>query len=331
MTGFAQLGQRQLENHGFSPAVHAVEQPVCRGFRSSGCILGLASALPARSVDHLSTRQHVRLIDEWVSGMGGSKEDYGTPSLRLTSPIRARIASSSTRATSSWCSELGSCASRSKLLGAPTSIALAIVESDGPAIGQGGRPSRVARHQPRCEEAKAMAERSLRTQPPPEPFSRGPYKLALCVAAIVLGLDQLAKFIVTYKLALPRRGTIDLVSFFGFRWEENTGVSMNFLRAGDEVGRWLLVGFTSLICAGIALWLGGESRRDTAVALAMILGGALGNIIDRVRHGFVVDFADLHFGGWRPFLIFNLADAAISIGVVLLLATSIFARKRQPH
>lgn len=60
----------------------------------------------------------------------------------------------------------------------------------------------------------------------------------------------------------------------------------------------------------------------------MILGGALGNIVDRMRLGYVIDYADLHFGDWRPFLIFNLADAAITIGVLLLLAQMLFFSKK---
>jgi signal peptidase II len=63
------------------------------------------------------------------------------------------------------------------------------------------------------------------------------------------------------------------------------------------------------------------------MALGLVLGGALGNILDRVRHGYVVDFADLHFGDFRPFLVFNVGDAAISIGVVILLLRAFLARK----
>ena len=62
-----------------------------------------------------------------------------------------------------------------------------------------------------------------------------------------------------------------------------------------------------------------------------MLGGALGNILDRTRYGYVVDFADLHFGDFSPFLVFNVADAAISIGVVILLLRAFFARKEQPE
>src|SRR3546814_2508944 len=63
-----------------------------------------------------------------------------------------------------------------------------------------------------------------------------------------------------------------------------------------------------------------EKARGDVLALGLVLGGALGNILDRVRFGYVVDFADFHIGEWRPFLIFNLADAAITIGVLILLA-----------
>ena len=102
---------------------------------------------------------------------------------------------------------------------------------------------------------------------------------------------------------------------------------MSLLKASDEVGRWLLVGLTATICAGVGVWLWREKRRGRAIALGLILGGALGNIIDRINHGFVVDFADLHFGEWWPFLIFNFADAAISVGVILLLGMSVLSSK----
>jgi signal peptidase II len=88
----------------------------------------------------------------------------------------------------------------------------------------------------------------------------------------------------------------------------------------------MLVGVTSAIAIAVAVWIGREKHRWDQAALGMILGGALGNIVDRVRHGFVVDFADLHFGDFRPFLVFNVGDAAISIGVVILLLRAFLAR-----
>jgi signal peptidase II len=172
-----------------------------------------------------------------------------------------------------------------------------------------------------------MAERpSLPAQLPAAP-RQGPYPIAVTVAVVMLGLDQLSKFMVVHMLALPQHRVIELLPFFALRWEENPGVSMNFLRASDDTGRWLLIGFTGMICAGVGVWFWREKRRDLAIALGLVLGGALGNIIDRINHGFVVDFADLHFGESRPFLIFNVADTAISIGVILLLGMSLLSKK----
>ena len=75
-----------------------------------------------------------------------------------------------------------------------------------------------------------------------------------------------------------------------------------------------------LIAAVVLVWMWRERARGDIIALAMILGGALGNILDRARIGYVIDYADLHIGAFRPFLIFNVADAAITLGVLLLLA-----------
>ena len=75
----------------------------------------------------------------------------------------------------------------------------------------------------------------------------------------------------------------------------------------------------------MAVWIRRETQRPELIGLGLVLGGALGNIVDRVRFGYVVDYADLHFGDFSPFLVFNIADAAISIGVVILLVRALFA------
>jgi signal peptidase II len=152
-------------------------------------------------------------------------------------------------------------------------------------------------------------------------------KIGLSVAALVFLVDQLVKWVVTYPLQLPHRLTIDVLPFFTLRWLKNTGVSMGLLNAGSEVGRWLLVALTCAIAAFVAFWMWREKRRDDAVALSLVLGGALGNILDRVRLGYVVDYADLHFGDIHPFLVFNVADAAITIGVLLLLVRALLTRE----
>ena len=153
--------------------------------------------------------------------------------------------------------------------------------------------------------------------------------LGFSIAATVFLLDQLTKYVVTYPLRLRERGVMELLDFFDLRWVENYGVSMGFLTADSEFGRWLLVAMTAAISAGVAIWLWRERRRDDAIALSFVLGGALGNIVDRIRYGYVVDFADLHFGEWRPFLIFNVGDAAITIGVLLLLVRALLTREKK--
>ena len=153
--------------------------------------------------------------------------------------------------------------------------------------------------------------------------------LALGVAAFIFAFDQLTKYIVMVPLQLQRRSVMELFEIFDLRWVENRGVSMGFLTADTELGRWLLVAMTAAIATGVAVWIWREKTRGDAIALALVLGGALGNIVDRARFGYVVDFADLHFGEWRPFLIFNVGDAAITIGVLLLLVRALLTREKK--
>src|SRR6478735_11219101 len=153
-----------------------------------------------------------------------------------------------------------------------------------------------------------------------------PFRGGLIVAALVFLLDQASKYWITGPLALPDRAPIDLLPIFRLIFVENHGVSMGFLTAGSALERWLLTGLTAAIALGVLVWLWREKNRIDAMALGLILGGAIGNIVDRVRLGYVVDFLNLHFGAWSPFLVFNLADAEISIGVALLVLRAILTR-----
>jgi signal peptidase II len=151
--------------------------------------------------------------------------------------------------------------------------------------------------------------------------------IGLTAAALVFLLDQATKWVVTGPLQLEQREAIEIVSFFDLRYVENFGVSMGLLTADSDLARWLLVLLTGAIALFVAVWMWREKRRDDALGLSLVLGGALGNILDRMRLGHVVDFADLHFGEWRPFLVFNVADAAITIGVLLLLVRALLMRE----
>lgn len=157
------------------------------------------------------------------------------------------------------------------------------------------------------------------------------HPLGFIVAAIVLVVDQAAKLGITNVLDLDTLGgTRVITGFFQLRFVPNIGVSLGLLPANSSAMRWGLVALTALIAAGVLVWMLRERNRQDLVGLGMVLGGALGNIADRVRLGYVVDFADLHFGEWRPFLVFNVADAAITIGVLLLLVRALLTPGRPP-
>ena len=153
-------------------------------------------------------------------------------------------------------------------------------------------------------------------------------KLGFAVALAVFLIDQLTKWVVTGPLHLNRLGDqLVLLPIFNLTYTQNEGISLGMLNATNPVGRWMLVAVTSAIAIGVAVWIGREKHRVDQAALGMVLGGALGNILDRTRFGYVVDFADLHFGDFRPFLVFNVGDAAISIAVVILLLRAFLTRK----
>ena len=154
-------------------------------------------------------------------------------------------------------------------------------------------------------------------------------RLAYLVAIVVVVLDQLSKFWVLHVLDLPNRPPIHVLPFFQLNMVWNAGVSFGLLRADSGAGRWILVLFALAVIVALAVWARRVSRTFTAVALGLILGGALGNnLIDRVRFGAVADFLDFHGIGFFPW-VFNVADSAITIGVVLLLLDSFIRPKEE--
>ena len=155
---------------------------------------------------------------------------------------------------------------------------------------------------------------------------------AYLVALAIFIADQLSKWVMIGPLALRERGQIILLPIFNLTFVENRGISLGLFSADSELARWLLVAVTAAIAVGVAYWIQREEARADRFALSLVLGGALGNIVDRTRFGYVVDFADLHFGSFRPFLVFNVADAAISMGVLILLVRAfLLSRKAKPE
>jgi len=159
------------------------------------------------------------------------------------------------------------------------------------------------------------------------PFTRSRI-IGLALAAVIFAADQFVKWLGIGPLQLRQRYVIDLLPFFDLRYTENRGVSLGMFEATSAEMRWILVGVTALIALVVAVWLMREKLLGDILGLGLILGGALGNIVDRTKFGYVIDYADFHIGEFRPFLIFNVADAAITIGVVIILARSFFVGEK---
>jgi signal peptidase II len=140
------------------------------------------------------------------------------------------------------------------------------------------------------------------------------------IAATVLGiivLDQLTKYLCNTQLAYNQ--PLQVFPGFDLLLVYNTGAAFSFLADVGGWQRWILAGISLLVSAGIAVWLWRLPRQQVMLgfALTLVLGGALGNLYDRVVLGHVIDFISVYAGSWR-FATFNIADSAISIGAVLL-------------
>lgn len=154
--------------------------------------------------------------------------------------------------------------------------------------------------------------------------------IGLAIAVLLFAADQASKGYILHGLKLGLGQSHYLLPIFQYTLTHNYGVSLGMFTAESDSQRWALVGFTGFIAVVVTVWMLRERKLGDIVGLGLILGGALGNIKDRYELGYVVDFLDLHFGEWRPFLVFNLADAAITIGVLIILARSLLIREKAP-
>ncbi|MFP6773328.1 MAG: signal peptidase II [Alphaproteobacteria bacterium] len=141
----------------------------------------------------------------------------------------------------------------------------------------------------------------------------------LALAGAILVLDQVSKYWLIAWMA-EQGGWRQLTGFFNLVMVWNRGISFGMFQSG-ETGRWLLVLFSGLVCVGLAIWLWRQNRQWPSLALGAVIGGALGNIVDRIWHGAVADFFDIHLMGYH-WPAFNIADSAITIGVGMLLFDS---------
>jgi len=155
------------------------------------------------------------------------------------------------------------------------------------------------------------------------PQGRAAYLVAICVIA----LDQLTKAWVVYGLNLPLHGHIDLTPIFDLTLVWNRGMSFGFGAGHGDVARWGFSIFAIAIAGGVAWWSRTIERPLLAWTLGLLMGGAIGNVIDRIRFGAVVDFLD--FSGLGFPWVFNVADSAITIGAVLIVIEAFWPAVRQ--
>ena len=154
--------------------------------------------------------------------------------------------------------------------------------------------------------------------------------LGIMAAILVFGLDQMSKSWTIYSLHLPELGTLPLLPGLNFTWVENRGITFGLLNGVSGLGPMLLTGMALTgvalaVVAALAVWMWRAERLAVAIALGVIAGGALGNVRDRLRFGFVIDFVHLHAWGWSWY-VFNLADAAIVCGVAALVLEGALGR-----
>jgi len=151
----------------------------------------------------------------------------------------------------------------------------------------------------------------------------------LWIAFFVLILDQFSKYFISQHFALNE--PIAIFPHFNLMLAYNRGAAFNFLAAAGGWQSWLLGGLAILVACIILFTLVrlGRSQILLCVALNFILGGALGNVIDRILHGHVIDFLDFYVQKWPHFPTFNLADSAICLGAFLLIVDAIFVQKKK--
>ena len=145
----------------------------------------------------------------------------------------------------------------------------------------------------------------------------------LAISGLVIVVDQVSKIIVLSALG-PFQG-VSVTPFLNLVVVLNTGISFGLFASEGELARYLLVALALIVSIILMRWLASSTNRFVCAALGMIIGGAFGNVIDRLVHKAVVDFLDFHLYGWH-WPAFNVADSAITIGVALFVLASLLER-----
>ena len=143
----------------------------------------------------------------------------------------------------------------------------------------------------------------------------------LWLSLLAVILDQASKLAIAGSMQLYQ--SIQIMPYFNLTYVHNTGAAFSFLSEAGGWQRWFFAGLALVISAVIAVWLARLKQHETllAVALSLVLGGAIGNLIDRLAYGYVIDFLDVYYQTWH-WPAFNIADSAITLGVILMLVES---------
>ncbi len=147
------------------------------------------------------------------------------------------------------------------------------------------------------------------------------------LAALVVLLDQFSKFAM-FNWLLKDTPEIPVAPFFSLVERYNTGISFSLFATDHDVGPWVFAALAAAIALGLLVWLSQTADRLPATGLALVIGGAIGNVIDRVRIGAVLDFLLFYWHDWA-WPAFNLADSAITVGVALLIYDGVFGERRR--
>ncbi len=151
-------------------------------------------------------------------------------------------------------------------------------------------------------------------------------RLGLGIAGSIALIDQATKWLILVQVMTPPR-SIEVLPIFNIVLVWNRGVSFGLF---DSTSSWtpiLLSVFAVAVALFLLFWLRRVEHRLLAIAIGLVIGGALGNVVDRLRHGAVADFLDLHIGAYH-WPAFNVADSSITVGVFLILLDGLFARRR---
>ncbi|MDO9126600.1 MAG: signal peptidase II [Parvibaculum sp.] len=152
----------------------------------------------------------------------------------------------------------------------------------------------------------------------------GPFSLFGALIALAgFALDRLHKWWMLDVYGIAARGRVEITSFFDLVMAWNNGVSYGLFQAETALGVAILAGFALLVICGLGLWLARVEYKATALAIGLILGGALGNVYDRIAYGAVADFFSFHAFGFYWY-IFNIADVWIALGVALIILESVW-------